>query len=232
LKILLLLFAGKLGKILLTGGTMLLSVYAYSVSFGWPYAAALVGLIFIHEMGHFIAARRAGLEVGAPVFIPFVGAWIALKDTELDAETEAHVALAGPILGSVAAFICYLVAQESGDRFWLAVAYAGFFLNLFNLIPLRPFDGGRVVGVISPKLWLVGVPILIGVFLWRPSPLILIFGLLALPEVWAVLRGRAENRFPKAPDSVRIRYGAEYLGLLLALAVLAFETHESLGSAV
>ena len=195
LKLLLGLFAaGKLGKIALTGGSMLLSVLGYSLVFGWRYAAAFVALIFIHEMGHFIAARRSGLEVGAPVFIPFVGAWIALKTTDMDAETEAYVALAGPVVGTLGAFLCYLYAVQSADRLWYAISYAGFFINLFNLIPVRPLDGGRIARVISGKLWLVGLPILIALFVWKPSPLLLIVAVIAAPEVWSTLREQVQRQ--------------------------------------
>ena len=96
--LLLLLSAGKLGKLLTTGGTMLLSVAAYALVFGWRYAAGFVALIFVHEMGHWLAARQRGLKVGAPTFIPFVGAWIELKDQPHDAETEAWIGFAGPLL--------------------------------------------------------------------------------------------------------------------------------------
>ena len=87
-KLLILLFSGlKLGKLLATGGTMLLSVAAYAFVFGWRYAVGFVVLLFIHEMGHFMAARQRGLAVGAPTFIPFVGAWIELKEQPMDVET-------------------------------------------------------------------------------------------------------------------------------------------------
>src|SRR5579884_2022289 len=162
MKLLLLLFKGaKLGKILLTSGTMLLSVAAYALIFGWPYAVGFVLLIFVHEMGHYVAARRRGLDVGAPTFIPFVGAWIQLKQLPHDAETEAYIGLAGPLAGTFGALVCYFLARNYDSQLLLALAYAGFFLNLFNLIPLSPFDGGRVTAVISPKLWLAGVPVLI-----------------------------------------------------------------------
>jgi len=225
-----LLAAGKLGKVALTGGTMLLSVFGYALVFGWRYAVGFVALIFVHEMGHFIAARRCGLDVGAPVFIPFVGAWVALKTTELDPETEAYVALAGPVLGTVGAFVCYLIAAASGERLWYALAYAGFFINLFNLIPLRPLDGGRIVRLISGKLWLLGMPILIAVFIWRPSPLLLILALLAAPEIWATLRGRGDPAAAAVPLALKLKYGSAYLALAIALAVMAYEVHEHLGA--
>src|SRR5215207_5201646 len=146
--VLLLLSGAKLGKVALTGGTMLLSLVVYAFVFGWRYAAGFVVLLLIHELGHYIAARQRGLDVGAPTFIPFVGAWIQLKQMPHDAETEAFVGLGGPLLGSV-------------DAPWLlAVSYAGFFLNLFNLIPWSPFDGGRITAVLSPRIWLLGVPVL------------------------------------------------------------------------
>ena len=93
--------AGKLGKVALTGGTMLLSVFAYALVFGWMYAAGFVALIFAHEMGHYVAARSRGMDVGAPTFIPFVGAWIELKDQPMNVETEAYVGFAGPLVGSL-----------------------------------------------------------------------------------------------------------------------------------
>src|SRR5437868_4036086 len=142
--LLLLLKAGSLGKVLLTGGTMLLSVFAYALIYGWWYAAGFVALIFVHEMGHYIAARRRGLDVGAPTFIPFVGAWIQLKQLPHNAETEAYVGIAGPLAGTLGALACYFLARYSGSHLLLALSYAGFFLNLFNLIPLSPFDGGRI----------------------------------------------------------------------------------------
>ncbi len=99
----LLLTSAKLGKLLLVVGSlvMVLSIWAYSLIFGWVYAAGFVALIFVHEMGHFAAARQKGLAVGAPVFIPFFGAWIALKETPMNVETEAYVAMAGPLVGTI-----------------------------------------------------------------------------------------------------------------------------------
>lgn len=224
-----LLLAGKLGKVLLSGGTMLLSIFVYALSYGWAYAAGVVGLLFLHEMGHFVAARKRGLEVGAPVFIPFVGAWVALKTTELDPETEAYVGLGGPLLGSAAAYLCYLYGLESGERLWLAVAYSGFVLNAFNLIPISPLDGGRIVRVISPKLWYLGVPLLIGAFLWKPSPLLLLIALLAAPQLWAAWKGEDAAVRHITAARVKLAYGVQYLALLAALALLAFEVHERLG---
>ena len=227
-----LLLTGKLSKVLLTGGTMLLSLVTYAWVFGWRYAAGLVGLLFAHEMGHYLAARHRGLDVGAPCFIPFVGAWINLKEQPMDAETEAFVALAGPVVGTVAAFVCYLVGSSSGSTWLIAIAYGGFFLNLFNLIPVSPLDGGRVMAAISPLMWLIGFPLLIGLFLWHPSPMLILIAVLAAPQVWKVVRDRdvLRDTYYQVPRNVRIGYAAQYLVLVGFLSITTYELHTMLGS--
>lgn len=223
-----LLAAGKLGKVALTGGTMLLSVFTYALVYGWRYAAGFVALLFVHEMGHFVAARQRGLDVGAPTFVPFVGAWIQLKEQPIDAETEAYVGIAGPMLGSAAAFVCYLLARESGSGLLLALAYAGFVINLFNLIPVTPLDGGRIVSVISPRIWLLGIPMLVGVFLWNHSPLLLLIAAVAIPQAWKALQDRdaMASAYYRAAAKVRHQYAFQYLALVALLAVMAFEVHQ------
>lgn len=237
LKLLLLLLSGaKLGKLLTTGGTMLLSVLVYAFIFGWKYAVGFVALLFVHEAGHYLAAKRRGLNVGAPTFIPFVGAWIELKDQPHDAETEAYVGLGGPLLGTVGALVAWLMAQSWQAPWLLAVAYAGFFLNLFNLIPLSPFDGGRITAVLTPRIWLLGVPVLGALFFWRPSPMLLIIALMAAPQVWKAITFRRDSleaqTYYAVGAAARWRYGLIYLLLLLFLALTTFEVHEQLQGAL
>jgi Zn-dependent protease len=235
LKLLFALFnLAKIGPLLKTGGTMLISVGAYAFVFGVWYAVGFVLLIFCHEMGHFVAARRRGLDVGAPTFIPFVGAWIQLKDLPHDVETEAYVGIAGPVIGTVAALVVYVVAITQASALLLALAYAGFMINLFNLIPLSPFDGGRITAIISPKVWLLGVPLLGALFFVWPSPMLILIALLAAPQVLSVLRGQAEAAMPagyyETPLAVRVRYGVWYLGLAAFLALMSHEVHLRLES--
>ncbi|MDO9237754.1 MAG: site-2 protease family protein [Aquabacterium sp.] len=234
-KLLLLIFSVfKFSKLLTTGGTMLISVVVYAFIFGWRYAVGFVALLFVHEMGHFLAARQRGLNVGAPTFIPFVGAWIELKDLPHDAETEAYVGLAGPLVGSLGALACYFVARDMGPQgHWLlAVSYAGFFLNLFNLIPLSPLDGGRITAVLSPKLWLLGVPVLLAIFWMSPSPMLIIIALLAAPQVMKAWRFRADDpahaTYYQASAETRLSYATAYIGLLAFLAVMTHDVHEML----
>jgi Zn-dependent protease len=235
IKLLLLLLSGaKLGKLFLTGGTMLVSLVVYAFIFGWKYAAAFVLLLFVHEMGHYIAARQRGLDVGAPTFSPFIGAWVALKDLPHDAETEAHVGLGGPLLGSVGALAAYWAAKEWQLPWLLAASYAGFFLNLFNLIPLSPFDGGRITAVLSPRIWLLGVPVLLALFWWRPSPMLILMAVLAAPQVWKALTYKSDSEeartYYAVPTAKKWEYGLIYVLLAAFLAVMAHDVHEQVQS--
>ncbi len=225
-----LLAAGKFSKLAVSGGTMLVSLAVYAAAFGWAYAAGFVALIAIHELGHYISARQHGLAVGLPIFIPFVGAWITLRTEAMEPRAVAHVALAGPVLGTFAAFLCYLYALHAEDRFWYALSYTGFLINLFNLIPLRPLDGGRILGVVSQRVWILGLPLMVAVFFWTPNPLILLILLLAIPDVWAALRGGAGPAPVVCAAGVRVTYGAAYLVLAAALAVMTYHVHETLGN--
>jgi Zn-dependent protease len=233
--LLLLLSAGKLGKVLLTGGTMLISVVAYAFIFGWWYAVGFVLLIFVHEMGHYLAARQRGLNVGAPTFIPFVGAWINLKDLPHDVETEAYIGIAGPVLGTAGALVCYFLARNYGSNLLLALSYAGFFINLFNLIPLSPFDGGRITAIISPRVWLLGVPILLGLFFLMPSPLLILVAILAAPQVmkaWKYDPAAPENAaYYGVSNSTKLEYALYYIVLVAFLAIMTHDVHQMLLSA-
>lgn len=208
---------------------MLLTTFTYAWIYGWRYAVGFVGLIFCHEMGHFLTARQRGLDVGAPTFIPFVGAWIQLKDQPHDAETEAYIGIAGPMVGTAAAFICYILAD--GQRgMMMALAYAGFMLNLFNLIPVTPLDGGRVLGIVSPKLWGLGLLALVVTFFIIPNPLIILIAIIAAPQIWAAWKG--ENPMPpiyySVSAKVRSKYLVQYLVLLGFLTVMSAGVHETM----
>jgi Zn-dependent protease len=224
----------KWGKLAASGGSMLLSLLVYATIWGWQYAAGFVGLLFAHETGHYIAARQRGLNVGAPAFIPFVGAWIALKDEPVDVETEAYIAIAGPVVGTIAALAVYLWARSENSGLLLAISYSGLFLNLFNLLPISPFDGGRVTAVLSPRIWFLGVPILLALMLYRPSPMLIVVAILAAPQLL-----KAWRYDPKAPENLvyygvtlqtKFEYGAAYLALAALLAIMTYDVHEMLGS--
>jgi Zn-dependent protease len=225
----------KLGKLAGTGGTMLLSLAVYAALWGWRFAAGFIGLLFVHEMGHFIAARQRGLKVGAPTFVPFVGAWIALEGQPRDAETEAYVGMAGPFLGAVASLCVYLAARHVDSALLLAIAYSGLVLNLFNLLPLSPLDGGRITAVLSPRVWLLGAPLMVALMFYRPSPMLVLVAIMAAPQLlkaWRYDPAAPENAaYYGAPLSVKLEYGAGYLGLAALLAIMTYDVHDMLSGA-
>jgi Zn-dependent protease len=132
----------KWSFVLLKFSSIFIAIAAYALIFGWKFAVGFVLLIFIHELGHYIEAKREGLNPKLPVFIPFLGAYV--QYTRGHPWQTVRVAIAGPILGGAAAAVCLAIAQSNGSRLMYALAYSGFFLNLFNMIPFSIFDGGAV----------------------------------------------------------------------------------------
>ncbi len=140
--------------LLKSGGTMLLMIWVYTMMWGWKFAVGFVLLLLIHECGHLIVAKKFGLKVGAPVFIPFMGAFIALKEAPRNAWMEACVGIGGPMLGSIGALACNSIGEFTDIPIFFALAWFGYFLNLFNLTPVGMLDGGRIVTALSRWLWL------------------------------------------------------------------------------
>lgn len=217
----------KFSKVLIPAFTIIISIGSYAMLYGWPYAVGFVGLIFFHEMGHYIAARQKNLNVGLPTFIPFVGAWVELKEQPVNAETEAYVAYAGPLIGTLAAFTFYFWGRNYDSGLALALAQAGFIINLFNLIPLHPLDGGRISSVLSPRLWLLGAPLLVGVWFYQPSPMLIVIAILAFPQLikaWNYDSNAPENKnYYNVDNTVRFEYAILYLGLAIVLALMIGE---------
>jgi Zn-dependent protease len=186
-------------------------------------------------MGHVIAARQRGLAVSAPAFIPFMGAFITMRHLPPDVETEAHVAIGGPLLGTLAAFGFWFAGQQTGESLYLAIAYSGFFLNLFNLLPISPLDGGRITAVLGPRIWFLGAPLMIALLAWRPSPVLVLILIMSVPQLmkaWRYDRNAPENRaYYGIPAAKKLEYGVMYLGLAGTLAIMTYEVHEALSGA-
>ena len=220
-------FLKFLPTFLKTGGTMILSVGAYALLWGWKFALGFVVLIFVHELGHLVAARSQGLRVGAPVFIPFMGAFIALKDAPRNAWIEAVVGIGGPIFGTLGAAVCFLVHVATGDPFWSALAYSGFMLNLFNLAPVGFLDGGRIVTALSPWLWVAVYALMIAYLVHEAttrgwiSPILLMVLVMGLPRLFSLFRSRDEEsrRFFEIEPRQRWTVGIAYFGLIGLLAL-------------
>lgn len=230
--LILLLTSAKFGKALLSAASMLLSIWVYAQFYGLPFAAGFVGMILVHELGHYFAARQRQVDVSLPAFIPFVGAWINLRQQPHDSETEAYIAYAGPFIGTLGAFAAFFYGRQTGTDLWLAVAYSGFIINLFNLIPVSPLDGGRITQVLSPRIWLVGLPMLVALFFYMPSPMLLLIGLMALPNVFAAWRYDPNSpevqAYRSVPFTTRFEYAVLYLGLAAVLALMSYNVHEGL----
>jgi len=213
--------------ILKSGGTMLLTIGVYTTLWGWKFAVGFVLLIFVHELGHLVAARQFGLPVGAPVFIPFMGAFIALKEAPKNAWIEAWVGIGGPLLGAAAALVCHAIGETFDAPLFFALAWVGYWLNLFNLTPIGYLDGGRIVTALSPWLWIPGLAI-VGWMAWtRPNFIIWLVLFLSLPRVFSLFRRKTdeEKRYFEVTRSQRWGMGALYFGLI-AVLVFAMDVSE------
>ncbi len=205
--------------LLKTGGTMVLSIGAYALAWGWLFAVGFVLLLFIHECGHLIVARTFGLNVGAPVFIPFMGAVIALKDSPKDAWMEAWVGIGGPLLGTVGAVLCEGLFLITGNELFRALAYTGFLLNLFNLAPLGFLDGGRIVTALSPWLWIVGAAVLVGMLVTEPNFIVALILIFSVPRLVSLFRKKTdeERRYYEVSPGRRLIMAGLYFGLIAFL---------------
>jgi Zn-dependent protease len=205
-----------------TGGTMFLAIWAYSMLWGWKFAAGMVLLIFVHECGHLLAARYWGLKVGAPVFIPFMGAFIALKEAPRNAWIEAQIGIGGPMLGTLGSAVCFGIYLLTDQPMFAGLAYVGFLLNLFNLAPTGFLDGGRIVTALSPWLWVVGMVVVAVMLCGHPTNFILWMILFfSLPRLFSLFRKKTdeERRFFEVTPEQRWLMGALYFGLIIFLVI-------------
>ena len=213
--------------VLKTGATMILSIAGYAMLWGWLFGVGFVLLILIHEFGHLIAAKKCGLKVGAPIFIPFMGALIALKDAPKNAWIEAQVGIGGPILGTIGAAACEGIFLLTGNPLFRALAYTGFFLNLFNLVPVGFLDGGRIVTALSPWIWLIGFVILAGLTYLHFNFLLLLILLLSLPRLFSLFKEKSdeERRYYEVTPAQRMIMATMYFGLIAFLVLGMQMTH-------
>jgi Zn-dependent protease len=217
-----------LPKLLLSFGSMFLSVLLYAQWFGgWKIAIVFVLMILVHELGHFMTWRNYGVKASLPLFIPGFGAFVSAPSTGTPAQNVA-AALAGPVFGVGAAAVCWAYAAFLGEpslapqaRFWTSCAYIGFFLNLFNLIPTPPFDGGAIAGAIDGRLWIVGI-VLLGawVILFWHSPfgfvILALMLITAVPRVLAMMRGQLD---PRGSGLLPIQRAATFVAYIVVILI-------------
>jgi Zn-dependent protease len=211
--LLVLLKALPAAKFLLTSLSMLSMVWFEAQRTGVWFAVGFVLMILVHELGHGYAMKRRGVEAGWPVFIPFVGAMISMKNTPRDRDTEADIAYGGPFAGTMVALAAAGVGLALDSRPLIALAYTGFFLNLFNLTPISPLDGGRVAQAFSRRAWIIGVILLGAIFLWTHSPQLLLIALLALPRLFSRSHAQAEAERDPLDPGLQRAWAIRYFGL-------------------
>ena len=212
---------------------LFISFGAYLWFGGIWFAVGLIGLIFVHEMGHWLEAKRQGLPVSAPLFIPFLGASIFLKEQPQNAWREFQLAIAGPFVGSLGALAVYGVAIAEDSNRLKAIAFLGFFINLFNLLPVVPLDGGRIVAAIHPALWVLGLVGLLALVLYHPNGilvLILVFAAMELWQRWKMRHFAGASSYYSVSVGQRLFAAFSYFGLAAALVVLMNATHVPHGS--
>lgn len=219
----------KLGKFAGTGLSMVLMIVSYTFFYGWKYALGIVVLIFIHEMGHVYFSKLKKVEVSLPLFIPFVGAFIRLKEEPKDAKTDAFIAVGGPLFGVIGAFICMGLAFAYESKLMAALAYFGFFITVFNLVPAYPLDGGRIVTSLSPAFWVVGIVLLGALSFYYFNPMVILVLLLAIGRAWKAWKNRHEEAaYFQVETSFRWKMGASYFGLLGVSSFFVYWLHSLL----
>ena len=212
-------------KFLGTALTMLVSIGAYALLFPVWFAVGIVVLIWVHEMGHVLQLRREGIPASAPMFIPFLGAFVAMKQMPKDALAEARVGLAGPVLGTLGGLATLGLYAATQEPLFLGLAYFNFIINLFNLAPMLPLDGGRAVGALSPLFQVLGLVFMVALFF--VAPIMVFVALIGLPELWHrwKTRNTPEGRaYYDLPVGKRVAIGAVYLGLIVILGLLTGAT--------
>ena len=215
-------------KVFTTAGTMLVSVGAYALLWGWRFALGFVLLLFVHELGHVLELRRQGIPASAPLFIPFLGAVVGMKQMPPNAWKEAQVALAGPILGSLGAAAVWVAGEAYDSDLLVALAFTGFLLNLFNLLPIVPLDGGRAVAALHPALWAVGLLALVGLTILAPNPILILVLVVGGLELWRRWRERhvaAQAGYYRIEPWQRVAVAVTYVGLAVLLALAMSASH-------
>ncbi|KZE69336.1 hypothetical protein AWM68_03465 [Fictibacillus phosphorivorans] len=186
----------KLGKFA-TLISMFISLGAYAAFYGWKFAVAIVYLIFVHEMGHLVAAKQKGIKTSPAIFIPFMGAAIGMKEMPKNAKDEAYIAYAGPLFGLLSFLPAVFLYETTEQPFWGLVIFLGALINLFNLFPVSPLDGGRIVGVLSTKIWFIGLLIVIPYLFISPDPIIFLIFLFGILTWWKRVREDFEQNKTK-----------------------------------
>jgi Zn-dependent protease len=204
--------------------SILLSLWLYWLYFGWSFAVGIVLALFVHEMGHVIVAKMLGMPVSAPLFIPFLGAAVFLKQNPRDAWTGAVLAAGGPLAGGLGGWACLIIGQVYQVPVLIAIALISFVINLINMIPLPPLDGGGICAAVSRWFWLLGLILLGAAVYYFHAWTFTFIGILVLlgayQRVQQILHPNADpelEKYYQIKGSLRVAAAFMYLGIIILL---------------
>jgi Zn-dependent protease len=213
--------------------SMGISLALWAALYGIWFAVGLIAMIFIHEMGHVLEIRRQGMKATAPVFIPFFGAAIFQRQHATDALHQAEIGIAGPIAGTVAATVAFVLYATLHQPILLLWAYVGFLINLFNMIPVGMLDGGWVMAVVSKWFQVLGiVALVVAALFFGFSPLVFIIAIFSVPAIIARFRNDSLAYYQAVPVSARWAMGILWLALVAYLGFAAYESHQLLTTVI
>lgn len=221
----------KFGAVLLKAKfliSFLISAVVYTLFFGWEFGIGFLLLLLVHELGHVIELRRQGVPSSAPMFIPFFGAMVSMRAMPRNAWDEARVGLAGPVVGSAGSLAVLIWGEQTNSNLLRALAYVGFLLNLINLVPVVPLDGGRAVAALHPAFWFVGLFMVALLAFHYQAPFFFIVLVFVVWELYARWSRRDLPQY-RAYHAVtwpqRLAVAGVYLGLIVALVAGMHAAH-------
>jgi Zn-dependent protease len=208
--------------------SMVVTIAAYAVKMPFGFVLGFVLITVIHELGHALIIRAKGLRTGMMVFIPFVGGAVTLKDQPHSAYVDAQIGLAGPIAGTLACLVSLQIFKWSDKPLFLAIAFAGFLINLLNLLPVGPLDGGRISGAVSKWMWLFGGAILVYKTVRQHNPLLVLILILSAFQVYNSIVHEKESDFYALTAAQRITIALAYFAIVVFLGHQAMMTYDRL----
>jgi Zn-dependent protease len=209
----------KMGSTVAMAVSMVISILVYAVAFGLKFAIGFVILLLLHEWGHLAASTVVGLPASRPIFVPFIGAVIRIEELPLNAKMEANVAIGGPAMGTLSALVCLAFYLWTDSLLMLVLSYTACLLNLFNLIPCDPLDGGRIAVAISHRLWWLGSIIIGALFLYTYNFFLFIFFLFSLYRLWKNVDIKENFDYYHLTIGQRLAVGWWYFGLIIVLGI-------------
>jgi Zn-dependent protease len=213
----------------IAGGSFVVTIVAYTTQFPLAVVTGFVVITLIHEIGHAVAIRAKGLRAGFMVFIPFIGGAVTLKDQPRSAYDDAIIGLAGPAAGTAASLVCLQIYKWTSDPLWLLIAWLGFVLNLFNLLPIGMLDGGRISAAVTKWMWLLGGGAIVYKVLDQPNPLTILIAVLAAFQVYAsIVREKTDKRFYEVTPAQRAAIAVLYFALVIFLGHQTWMTYDRL----